>query len=258
VYHCFKELGITYIQFIPIVEQVFQADATEDDYIPGPAQKTTDTTVCSMAPWSVEPKQYGKFLNAIFDEWVRHDVGRIYVQHFDVALGNWVGARNAICVFSEQCGNAVIIEHTGDIYSCDHYMYPAYKLGNIMSGSLRDMVTSGFQLSFGRFKHEGLPQQCRACDYLFACRGACPKHRFIKSRNGEDHLNYLCSGLYRFFKHVTPEMNVMAQLLRQQRSPADVMQYRAQRDMQEKMKKARRNDPCPCGSGKKFRECHGK
>jgi len=258
VYRCFKDLGVTFIQFIPIVERILSdMELAEDAYIPGPAQSSTGPVQCKMSAMSVEPKQFGKFLNTIFDEWVRHDVGRIFVQQFDVTLGNWVGAGNAICVYSEQCGNAVIIEHNGDIYSCDHYMYPAYKLGNIMTDSLREMVTSPFQSEFGRFKHEGLPGQCKECDYLFACRGACPKHRFARSRNNEEHLNYLCSGLYRYFKHVTPEMNVMAQLLREKRSPMDVMQYAAQQDLQKKMKKVHRNDPCPCGSGKKFRECHG-
>ena len=226
VYRCFKELGIEHIQFIPIVERLCNGAEPEEAYVPGPAQRITDGSACELAPWSVEPKCYGTFLNKIFDEWVTQDVGSLFVQQFYVTLGNWVGAGNSICVFSRQCGNAVIIEHNGDIYSCDHYMYPGYRLGNIMTDSLVDMVTSPFQEAFGRFKHESLPSRCRNCDYLFACHGACPKHRFLKTKKGEEHLNYLCSGLHRFFRHVTPAMNGMAELLRRRRSPAEIMRMR--------------------------------
>jgi len=227
VYRCFKESGIEYIQFIPIVERLCSRnDKPEEAFVPGPLREVTDITACEVAPWSVEPKRYGKFLNTIFDEWVARDVGTVFVQHFDMTLSNWVGAGNSICVFSRQCGNAVIIEHNGDIYSCDHYMYPGYKLGNIMTDSLVEMVASPFQQAFGRFKHEQLPAQCRKCDYLFACQGACPKHRFLKTKKGEEHLNYLCGGLHRFFTHVTPAMNIMAELLRQRRSPAEIMRMK--------------------------------
>ena len=177
-----------------------------------------------MTEWSVEAKQYGKFLCTIFDEWVRKDVGRIFVQLFDVALSNWMGLGSSLCVFAEKCGAALAIEHNGDLYSCDHYVYPKYRLGNVMNRSLGEMVRSKEQLEFGSDKADLLPQYCRKCEVRFACNGECPKHRFIKTPDGEEGLNYLCAAYKRFFTHVDPSMRTMARLLERGHAAAEIME----------------------------------
>src|ERR1022692_4896926 len=173
-----------------------------------------------VTPWSVEAVQYGNFLCAIFDEWVRHDVGKTFVQLFDVALGNWMGLGSSLCVFAEKCGAALAIEHNGDLYSCDHYVYPRHKLGNVMNQSLGGMVNSPQQVKFGSDKLDSLPKFCRDCEVRFACNGECPKHRFIKTPDGEDGLNYLCPAYKKFFNHIDPAMRTMSRLLRSNQAPA--------------------------------------
>ncbi|HEY1662642.1 MAG TPA: anaerobic sulfatase maturase [Verrucomicrobiae bacterium] len=177
-----------------------------------------------VTPWSVEAEQYGNFLCAIFDEWVRQDVGKTFVQLFDVALGNWMGLGSSLCVFAEKCGTAVAIEHNGDLYSCDHYVYPRWKLGNVMEQSLGAMVNSPGQAKFGNDKSDSLPQFCRKCEVRFACNGECPKHRFIQTPEGEWGLNYLCAGYKKFFNHIDPHMKTMAKLLRNNEAPARIME----------------------------------
>jgi uncharacterized protein len=172
----------------------------------------------------VKSEQYGIFLCAIFDEWVRQDVGKIFVQLFDVALGNWMGLGSSLCVFAEKCGAAMAIEHNGDVYSCDHYVYPKYRLGNVMNESLGALVGSRQQVKFGNDKADLLPRFCRECEVRFACNGECPKHRFIKTPDGEEGLNYLCAAYKRFFNHADPHMKTMGRLLREGRAAADIME----------------------------------
>jgi uncharacterized protein len=227
VYRFLKEVGSGFMQFIPVVERA--------------GEEVTD--------WSVESLQYGTFLNAIFDEWVRNDVGRFYIQIFDVALESWVGMQPSLCVFRETCGSAMAIEHNGDLYSCDHFVYPQYRLGNLNARSLGDMVRSGAQTAFGEAKRDTLPRYCRECDVRFACNGECPKHRFTLTPDGEAGLNYLCSGYKLFFHHIDPYMKFMAAELRAERAPANVMKW-ANRP-------PARNAPCVCGSGRKYKNCCG-
>lgn len=178
-----------------------------------------------VTDWSVEPRQYGEFLTRIFDEWVQKDVGKVFVQLFDVTLGNWVGGQPSLCVFSPECGTALAMEHDGNIYSCDHYVYPDYKLGNILVKNLGDMVSSDFQRKFGHGKSSTLPRYCRECDVRHLCHGECPKHRFIQTPDGEKGLNYLCRAYKTFFHHSKPAMLKMVELLRSQRAPAEIMHH---------------------------------
>ena len=164
------------------------------------------------------------FLCTIFDDWVRHDVGRVFVQLFDVALGNWMGLGSSLCVFAEKCGAALAIEHNGDLYSCDHYVYPRYKLGNVMNVSLGEMVRSAAQVKFGSDKLNTLPKYCRKCEVRFACNGECPKHRFIRTPDGEEGLNYLCAAYKQFFRHVDPYMRTMGELLHAGQAAAGIME----------------------------------
>lgn len=239
------ELGATFMQFIPIVERDNDTGYQEGDTV-------TDR--------SVTAQQYGDFLSAIFDEWVRQDVGRVYVQIFDVALAAWSGQRPGLCIFEETCGTALAMEHNGDVYSCDHFVEPAHKLGNIAFIPLADLAGSRKQHEFGQAKRDTLPQYCRDCEVRFVCNGGCPKNRFIETPDGEPGLNYLCAGYRAFFNHIDRPMRFMANELRQRRPPAGIMLYMAQQDaeMAQRYAQAGRNDPCPCGSGLKFKKCHGR
>jgi uncharacterized protein len=178
-------------------------------------------------------------------------VGRTYVQIFDVALGIWANVGYGLCVFSPTCGTAVAMEHNGDVYACDHYVYPEYLRGNIMHTPLQELVGSPEQIQFGKDKAETLPRYCRKCEVRFACNGECPKHRFIKTPDGEEGLNYLCAGYKRFFTHIDPYMKTMAQLLNVRRPPAEIMTMLARPTG----KAIGRNDSCPCGSGRKYKVC---
>ena len=242
VYRFLKEVGSGFMQFIPIVERIAESPADGLTLI-GPGYATR----AQVSAWSVEPVQYGRFLNSIFDEWVRHDVGRHYVQIFDVALQSWLGMQPSLCVFRETCGSAMAIEHNGDLYSCDHYVYPENRLGNIRENPLGVLVNSAQQRRFGLDKRDTLPEYCRACEVRFACNGECPKHRFVRTPDGEEGLNYLCAGYKIFFKHIDPYMRFMAEEFRQQRPPANVMD-----------RVRGRNDSCVCGSGKKYKRCCGR
>lgn len=228
VYRFLKSIGSEFLQFIPLVERAAPPDMSAAGYdfaappLPGETRHSS-----AAAPWSVEAEQYGIFLCAIFDEWVRHDVGKTFVQLFDVALGNWMGLGSSLCVFAEKCGTALAIEHNGDIYSCDHYVYPRHRLGNVMNNSLGAMVTSPQQLKFGADKCDSLPKYCRECEVRFACNGECPKHRFIQTPDGEEGLNYLCAAYKKFFNHIDPHMKTMAALLRMDEAPARIMEILA-------------------------------
>jgi len=201
-YHFFKDINCHYIQFSPIVERDQNGKLT---------------------PESVTPEQWGNFLCTIFDEWVHNDVGEYYIQLFDATLANWVGVAPGICSMAKTCGHAGIIEFNGDVYSCDHFVYPEYKLGNLNEKTLVEMMYSERQKSFGLSKSTSLPRKCRECKYLFACNGECPKNRFIQTEDCESGLNYLCEGYYKFFDHVAPYMDYMKKELDADRAPANIM-----------------------------------
>lgn len=216
-YHFFKEMGCRYIQFTPIVERM-------QSHTDGRTLAAVDETGNGgLMEFSVTPEQWGNFLITIFDEWVRHDVGEYYIQIFDSTLANWVGAQPGLCSLAKTCGHAGAIEWNGDVYACDHFVFPQYKLGNIHEATLIEMMYSPRQLAFGQAKQTSLPRQCRECDYLFACNGECPKNRFTQTADGEPGLNYLCAGYHRFFQHVAPYMDWMKHELLNQRPPAGIV-----------------------------------
>ncbi len=231
VYRFLKEIGSGYIQFIPLVERKPDSDSKElglDFHTPPPPGGHDDYSM--VTNWSLLPHHYGTFLVTIFDEWVRKDVGQVFVQLFDVALGNWMGLGSSLCVFAEKCGAALALEHNGDLFSCDHYVYPQYRLGNIMNQSLGDMVHAPAQQKFGNDKADTLPAYCRECAVKFACNGECPKHRFLRTPSGEPGLNYLCAAYKKFFQHVDPYMKVMADMVHARRPAAGIMEVVAERD----------------------------
>lgn len=216
-YHFFKEMGAKYIQFAPVVERM----AAHSD---GRHLATLVDQECPVADFSVSPAQWGDFLCAIFDEWVRHDVGQTYVEIFDCTLANWVGERPGICVYAKECGHAGVMEFNGDVYSCDHFVFPEYKLGNIRDKTLVEMLYGEQQRLFSCLKHATLPKQCKECEWEFACHGECPKNRFVNDRYGNPGLNYLCSGYRHFYEHVAPYMDFMKKEFMNQRPPANVME----------------------------------
>jgi uncharacterized protein len=221
VYRFLKGIGSKYLQFIPVVEQMAaQPDPNGLVLLKPYARQET-----SVSEWSVEPLQFGKFLSGVFDEWVLSDVGRVFVQVFDVALESWAGLPQSLCVFAPQCGKALAVEHNGDLYSCDHFVYPENKLGNIMEKAMSGLVNLPQQTRFGNAKLSALPSDCQKCDVRFACNGECPKHRFNTTASGEYGLNYLCAGYKHFFHHIDPYMKFMANELRQNGAPARVMEW---------------------------------
>jgi uncharacterized protein len=260
VYDFLKSIGSKYLQFIPLVERLPTqlVKIRGFDLMEPPDPHSAENEKSPVTPWSVEARAFGNFLCAIFDHWVKRDVGEVFVQLFDVALGNWMGLGSSLCVFAETCGRALAIEHNGDLYSCDHYVYPKYKLGNILNQSLGAMVDSPQQRQFGIDKSASLPKYCRDCEVRFACNGECPKHRFIHTPDGESGLNYLCAGYKQFFNHIDPYMKLMTQLLNSRRPASDIMHYLRQLEQNKASANAGRNDPCHCGSGKKFKKCCGR
>jgi uncharacterized protein len=269
VYHFLKTEGSGYIQFIPLVERVGGVGAGDLHFaeppLPAGSGRVSLPVVSGpspanghpVTPWSVEPLAYGEFLCAVFDEWVRRDVGTVFVQIFDVQLGIRMGLPSSLCVFGETCGNALALEHNGDLYSCDHYVYPQYHLGNIATTSLAELADSPQQRKFGTDKRDTLPKYCRECDVKSACNGECPKHRFISTPDGEPGLNYLCAGYKRFFRHIGPAMRAMADLLQSGQPAAEIMKEIANRE-RTAAAAVRRNDLCPCGSGRKYKKCCGR
>lgn len=224
-YHFFKEIDCHYIQFTPIVERLSQR--TDGLTISSAAQARRGT---ELADFSVSPEQWGNFLCTLFDEWVRNDVGNYYIQLFDSTLANWIGQQPGVCSMGKTCGHAGVMEFNGDVYSCDHFVFPEYKLGNIYEKTLVEMMYSKEQQDFGAQKYNTLPRQCKECEYLFACNGECPKNRFMTTADGEPGLNYLCKGYHRFFEHAAPYMDFMKQELQNQRPPANVMEWAKARD----------------------------
>lgn len=216
-YHFFKEIGCHYIQFAPIVERIIP-------HSNGRHLADLNDKEAPLADFSVSPEQWGNFLCQLFDEWVCNDVGTYFIQLFDATLCNWMGVQPGICTLGTSCGHAAVMEFNGDVYACDHFVFPEYKLGNIHDHTLVEMLYGKKQQQFGRMKQDSLPQQCRQCDFLFACNGECPKNRFAKTADGESGLNYLCKGFRQFFHHVAPYMNFMKQELNNQRPPSNVME----------------------------------
>lgn len=216
-YHFLKEHGCQYLQFTPIVERL---TAHSDGRT---LASLADQTDIPVADFSVTAEQWGTFLCTIFDEWVRHDVGSIFVEIFDCTLANWMGVAPGICSYSTHCGHAGVMEHNGDVYSCDHFVFPTYKLGNIRDHTLVEMLYGEQQQAFSRLKHASLPRQCKECDMEFACHGECPKNRFLHDRYGNPGLNYLCRGYYQYYTHVAPYMDLMKRELLAQRPPANIM-----------------------------------
>jgi uncharacterized protein len=219
VYHFLKEIGSQYLQFIPVVEQVAQEPTANGLRLLKPSSPEHSI----VSEWSVEPLQYGRFLRSIFTEWVRQDVGSTFVQIFDVALEAWIGMEPSLCVFAKNCGTATVLEHNGDIYSCDHFVYPDDRLGNLLTGDLAAMVASQQQQRFGQAKSETLPRKCLQCHVRFVCNGECPKHRFTRTEQGETGLNYLCAAYRLFFQHIDPYMRYMAGRLQQGKAPSDII-----------------------------------
>ncbi len=216
-YRFFKENGCQFLQFTPIVERLTRHEDGRT------LASLADKDEISLSEASVAPEQWGYFLCAIFDEWVRKDVGKIFVEIFDCTLANWMGISPGICAYSKECGHAGVMEHNGDVYSCDHFVFPEYKLGNIRDHSLIDMLYGELQQEFSRLKHSSLPRQCKECDMEFACHGECPKNRFMKDKYGDSGLNYLCPGYYHYYQHVAPYMDYMKQELMSQRPPSNIM-----------------------------------
>jgi len=265
-YEFLIEIGSRFMQFIPLVERApdSQARTLGLDHAVPPDETYTGSPL--VTPWSVGAEKYGTFLTTIFDRWVRRDVGLIFVQMFDIALSQLVEGRAGLCIFEETCGVSLAIEHNGDLYSCDHYVYPKYRLGNINETPLVDLVSSEQQYRFGNDKKDGLTDYCRRCDVRYACNGDCPKHRFAVSPDGQDGLSYLCPSYEHFFRYTRPYMEAMARLIHQRRSPAEIMPavreadalkaaQEATRKTEMLWKTAGRNDACPCGSGLKYKKC---
>lgn len=216
-YRFFKENGCQFLQFTPIVERLTRHEDGRT------LASLADKNEIPLSEASVAPEQWGYFLCAIFDEWVRKDVGKIFVEIFDCTLANWMGISPGICAYSKECGHAGVMEHNGDVYSCDHFVFPEYKLGNIRDHSLIDMLYGEQQQEFSRLKHSSHPRQCKECDMEFACHGECPKNRFMKDKYGDFGLNYLCPGYYHYYQHVAPYMDYMKQELMAQRPPSNIM-----------------------------------
>jgi uncharacterized protein len=246
VYRFFRdELGAHYIQFIPIVER-----DNETGYQEG--GRVTDR--------SVQPDQFGRFLIAIFDEWVRKDVGNTFVLNFDGALAGWLGMVGTVCIFGPTCGLGMALEHNGDLYSCDHFVEPNHYLGNILKTPMVGLVSSEKQRRFGQDKKDSLPRYCGECEFLHICNGECPKNRFVETPDGEPGLNYLCAGYKAFFKHADKPMRIMADLIQRGKPAEEVMKVigAKEKGRERVSMKPGRNEPCFCGSGLKFKKCHGK
>ena len=249
------ECGATFMQFIPIIERATPdtlpiANAGWGEHVKDRPLYVQEGNLVTER--SVSPHGYGRFLIDVFEDWVRRDIGEVYVQMFDVALANWYGEPPGLCIHSETCGLALALEHTGDLYSCDHFVEPASKLGNIRETRMIDLIVLPQQRAFGQAKRDTLPQFCLDCDVRFACHGGCPKDRFTQTPDGDPGLHYLCRSYKAFFHHIDPAMRAMCDLLRMQRAPSELVGVYAAEDA-----RRGRNDPCTCGSGNKWKHCHG-
>ena len=222
IYNFYKDNGIDFIQFTPIIERLPE----DADYNTGlkHANVNRNEKTFKMTDYSIKKGEYGEFLISVFNEWVRKDVGKVHVMNFEWALESWLGLPSTICIFSKECGRAIAIEHNGDLYSCDHYVYPENKIGNILKDNPKELIESEKQKSFGKNKLSGLPRQCLECEVKFACNGECPRHRFDETYDGEKGLSYLCEDYKKYFTHIHPYMKVMVQLIENKLPPAKVME----------------------------------
>lgn len=252
-YRFLKQIGSRYQQYIPIMERVGREESENGLSLVSPMFSGK----AEVTEWSIAPDQYGRFITETFDDWVRRDVGRVFVQLFDATLSVWTGQGPGLCLFDETCGRGPVLEANGDVYVCDHYVFPHYKLGNIIENDLAALVDGGQQQAFGLEKSKSLPQQCLKCDVRFACNGGCPKHRIEVTEDGEPGLNYFCPAYKDFFRHTAPSMRFMAGELKSGRAPAGVMAWARERNLGFPALKVGRNDVCPCGSGEKFKKCCG-
>lgn len=253
VYQALKALGSDNMQFIPLVERFDE----NQQQLSGPVQDEEQKKY-KVTPWSVSRQGYGHFMNAVFDEWIKQDVGKVSIQLIDVQLGIWLGQSSSLCIYRKNCGSGVVMEHNGDVYSCDHFVYDSYKLGNMNEQSLVSLALSEQQKQFGEDKFASLPTECMSCDYQKACYGGCPKHRFTATKSSNTGLNYLCQSYLRFFDHAGPWIHRIATLIRQGSPAASIMQHPQLQGRSgdiNKRAKPKRNAPCPCGSAKKFKHC---
>jgi len=256
--YCFlKEVSEGFMQFIPLVERSPGKTAKDLGMNLSMPPCTEEDNGPPVMPWSVKPGRFGEFYVQIFDEWVRQDVGKVFVQFFDVALGNWMGSSAGLCQFAPTCGHSGLLEHNGDFYACDHYVYPQYKLGNIFEKPLIELINSDKKRRFNSLKKSSLTPYCLDCNVLFACNGDCPKHRFLKAPDGKLGLSYLCSAYRRIFNHMDPFLRIMAKRILSGGEAASIIADIAEMDRQKHFMTARRNDPCPCGSGRKYKKCCG-
>lgn len=233
IYQFFKEQAVQYIQFIPVVER--HADNTAAELglrLAAPSSSEQKEVSSVVTDWSVEPSAYGDFLIKIFNQWVRSDVGSVFIMNFEWALSCWVNGISYACTFSESCGKCLVMEHNGDVYSCDHYVYPDYRLGNVLNTNLKQIAESQKQLRFGKDKQTTLPKSCKRCDILFACHGGCPKHRFVKLPDGRSKVSYMCEGYKSFFRHIAPYMEKMKQLIKQGK-PAEMIMDLPEKELSE-------------------------
>lgn len=233
VYNFFKEQEIQWLQFIPAVERVGENDITYR---------------------TVSAEQWGNFLTTVYDEWVRHDIGRIFIQTFEETMRSEAGLPGGLCVFQETCGDALAMEHNGDLYSCDHFVLPEFQLGNIRDTPMVELVNKPEQTAFGNAKRDALPTMCIQCEVRHLCNGGCPKNRFIKTPDGEEGLNFLCAGYRKFFNHARPTVLRMLELIRAGK-PASALMDELRREEEARWRKTGRNEPCPCGSNKKYKRC---
>jgi uncharacterized protein len=256
VYQYLKALGSQFIQFIPLVERHEINTDGNNSVLAGPNEP-----LATVTKWSVNAKEYGSFLTTIFDLWIQEDVGRVFVQNFDSTLASWLDEPAGVCIFSEQCGHAFALESNGDLYQCDHYVYPEYLLGNIHEQSISELNNSPEAIQFGLDKSATLNAQCQSCQFKFACNGGCPKQRFERGPSGKPDHNYLCEGYYAYFQHVEKDMTIMAALLRNQRPASDIMAFKSQKIVNTPRSRAKqkigRNSLCPCHSGRKYKACCG-
>ena len=261
VYRYFRDvLGVQFIQFIPIVERSSQENLDQANLGWTSGRKGRPLYVnegSAVTERTVTAEQWGAFLAAVFDEWVHNDVGDVFVQHFDAALASWMGRPPAMCFFNETCGTGVALEHNGDLYSCDHFVEPEHRLGNITQTHMVELMAKPQQRKFGNDKRDTLPQFCLDCDVRFACHGECPKNRFIDTPDGEPGLNFLCEGYKHFFHHIDEPMRLMAETLGRGGAAPEIMDILAER-RRALDRAVGRNDPCPCGSGRKYKRCHGR
>ncbi len=270
VYTYLRDNGVRFLQFIPLVERRGVGRHAEPPAAQTDAESRPEDFVSSR---SVLPDQWGHFLVAVFEEWMQRDVGQVFVQIFDQALAAWLGLEPSLCVFRRRCGRVLAIEHNGDLYSCDHFVEPAYHLGNILDLPIVTLANSERQQAFGEAKESTLPRYCLDCEVRFACNGECPKNRFLATPDGQPGLNYLCAGYRAFFNHIDPVMQEMATEVRAGRPARGIMQRRRQRvpvggntTRRENSDRGRRstiaaspgrNEACPCGSGQKYKRCCG-